>query len=203
MDLNEDVTTCSSLKINLRFGGTYRLYLQGRRWRRYVPSKRRLTFNGRYIREDSALHNHLCENLKTCVDLHSPCFKKQLLVQTVYAVQLIVDTCEHGSIKCLEILQQLSACWLVKKDSAGWSQVGGIGRSPYTKLKASVLITCSDILPCMLMGLLWIFHSSSTAGSNLWISEGRDEKRLMTRGIVSFTRWSDDRGRFIAMTYNV
>jgi hypothetical protein len=60
-----DRTPCSPLKVNRRFGGTYRLYLQGRRvsrarnqceiswqaekfrrWRRYIPPKRRLTFNG-------------------------------------------------------------------------------------------------------------------------------------------------------------
>jgi hypothetical protein len=82
------LTPCSPLKDNRRFRGTYRLYLQGRsrtryqrqtdnstfhllsRWylsriirswkrRRYVPPKRRLTFNGlqeRYQRE-SRLHS--------------------------------------------------------------------------------------------------------------------------------------------------
>jgi hypothetical protein len=64
-----DITPCSPLRVDLRFGGTYRLDLQGRRisrararnqresrlqarlilrrwrWRRYVPPKRRLTFN--------------------------------------------------------------------------------------------------------------------------------------------------------------
>jgi hypothetical protein len=54
-----DVMPCSALSVNRRFGGTYRLHLQGRRnkfskipasnqvarWRRYVP-KRRLTVNG-------------------------------------------------------------------------------------------------------------------------------------------------------------
>jgi hypothetical protein len=63
-----DITACSPLKVNWHFGGNYRLHLQGRkigrtwhmlspcflarlilwfwRWRRYVPPKRRLTFNG-------------------------------------------------------------------------------------------------------------------------------------------------------------
>jgi hypothetical protein len=71
-----DITPCSSLKVNWRFRETYRLHLQGRRiirarnqherctcrlpsrwflarlilrpwrWRRYVPLKRQLTFNG-------------------------------------------------------------------------------------------------------------------------------------------------------------
>jgi hypothetical protein len=69
-----DITLCSPLNVNRRFGGTYRLHLQGRRiswarnqqssachllsywfltrlilrpwrWRRYIPPKRRLTFN--------------------------------------------------------------------------------------------------------------------------------------------------------------
>jgi hypothetical protein len=61
-------TLCSPLKVSRRFGGTYRLHLQVRkisrarnqresrwlvelilppwRWRRYVPLKRQLTFNG-------------------------------------------------------------------------------------------------------------------------------------------------------------
>jgi hypothetical protein len=50
-----DVAPCTS-RVNRRFGGTYRLYLQGRkireggtsvsRWlQRYVPSKRRFTQN--------------------------------------------------------------------------------------------------------------------------------------------------------------
>jgi hypothetical protein len=61
-----DRTPCSPLKVNRRFEGTYRLHCQGWgisraryqceskwqaglrpwRWRRYVPPKRRLTFNG-------------------------------------------------------------------------------------------------------------------------------------------------------------
>jgi hypothetical protein len=64
-----DITPCRTLSFNRRFGGTYRLHLQGRRnrfskpaskqvasllniflrpwrWRRYVPPKRRLKLNG-------------------------------------------------------------------------------------------------------------------------------------------------------------
>jgi hypothetical protein len=57
-----DITLCSPLKVNRRFGGTYYLHLQVEKWaeqdtrvkaggkkrikRRYVPRKRRLTFNG-------------------------------------------------------------------------------------------------------------------------------------------------------------
>jgi hypothetical protein len=72
-----DITPCSPLKVNRRFEGTYRLQLQGRkisrakhkletggriwRWKRYIPPKHRLTFNGttqRYSPEDRTLHNH-------------------------------------------------------------------------------------------------------------------------------------------------
>jgi hypothetical protein len=59
-----DITTCSLLNVNRRFGETYRLHLQGRwismllwwflarlirrpwRWRRYFSPKHRLRFNG-------------------------------------------------------------------------------------------------------------------------------------------------------------
>jgi hypothetical protein len=46
-----DITLCSLLSIYRRFGGTYRLHLQGRkislaRWRRHIPPKRRFTLNG-------------------------------------------------------------------------------------------------------------------------------------------------------------
>jgi hypothetical protein len=54
-----DITPCSPLKVNLRFGGIYSLHLQGRRiaaqetsvkaggkQSAYFPPKRRLTFNG-------------------------------------------------------------------------------------------------------------------------------------------------------------
>jgi hypothetical protein len=51
-----DITPCIPLSVNRRFGGTYRLHLQGRKnkfskkptaffWR-YVPLKRRLTLSG-------------------------------------------------------------------------------------------------------------------------------------------------------------
>jgi hypothetical protein len=63
-----DITPCSPLKIKRRFGGTYRLHLQGRkistdllviyflarpifrpwRWMRYVPPKRQLTLNRKH-----------------------------------------------------------------------------------------------------------------------------------------------------------
>jgi hypothetical protein len=65
---------CSPLKVNRRFGGTYRLYLQGRinraRYQREsrLQAERSVDFQRtirRYIPEDSSLHNHRCENLKS------------------------------------------------------------------------------------------------------------------------------------------
>jgi hypothetical protein len=56
-----DVTSCSPLNVNQRFGGIYRLHIQGRTITRernqresewqlwYVPPKRRLTFNGLHV----------------------------------------------------------------------------------------------------------------------------------------------------------
>jgi hypothetical protein len=51
-----DITPCGPLRVNRRFGGTYRhllshwflarLISRPWRWRRYVPKKRRLTLNG-------------------------------------------------------------------------------------------------------------------------------------------------------------
>jgi hypothetical protein len=70
-----DVTPCSPLSVNRRFGGTYRFHLQGRKnkfgkkpactqrqaeWS--IPPKRRLTFNGLYgviFPKDGSLHNAL------------------------------------------------------------------------------------------------------------------------------------------------
>jgi hypothetical protein len=65
------ITPCSKLKVNRRFGGKYRLHLQGRkiswarnqsesrwqawRWSRYVPPKRQQTFNG--------LHGVICQKI--------------------------------------------------------------------------------------------------------------------------------------------
>jgi hypothetical protein len=45
------ITPCSLLKVNRNFGGTSRLYLQGRRishtrWKRHIPLKRWLNFYG-------------------------------------------------------------------------------------------------------------------------------------------------------------
>jgi hypothetical protein len=77
------MTPCSPLCVSRRFGGTYRLHLQGRRNVQQrtskqaggkYPPKRRLTqrTTRRHIPEDDTLHNHRCENLKFCI-LHIDC----------------------------------------------------------------------------------------------------------------------------------
>jgi hypothetical protein len=67
-----DITPCSPLKVNRRFGGTYSLHLQGRRIRRArnqcesrwqadsseTPVDTQWTTR-RYIPEDGTFHNHL------------------------------------------------------------------------------------------------------------------------------------------------
>jgi hypothetical protein len=82
-----DITPCSPLNVNRRFGETYHLHLQGRRLLDtcfYAGSclvysstlKMEALFSSetsidierttrRYIPEDSTLHNHRCENLKS------------------------------------------------------------------------------------------------------------------------------------------
>jgi hypothetical protein len=56
------ITPCSQLKVDIYFGGTRRLHLQGRKWswrcRGHFPTQR-------YIPEDKTLHNHRCENFKS------------------------------------------------------------------------------------------------------------------------------------------
>jgi hypothetical protein len=46
-----DIMPCNPLKVDWRFGGTCGLHLHGRprRWRRHVPPKCRLTFDGLHI----------------------------------------------------------------------------------------------------------------------------------------------------------
>jgi hypothetical protein len=58
------ITSYRPMKVNWRFGGTYRLHFQGRRWGdmffRNVGWRR-------YIAEDRTLHKHRCENHKSYV----------------------------------------------------------------------------------------------------------------------------------------
>jgi hypothetical protein len=73
------------LKVNRRFGGTCLLHLQGRKISHTRNQNKAVTFSTRkmeatfppeslvpfqqitwrYIAQDSTLHNHLCENLKS------------------------------------------------------------------------------------------------------------------------------------------
>jgi hypothetical protein len=74
-----DMTPCSPLSITRRFGGSYRLHLQGRGLLNYssilkmeaiCSSKTSGTTQRttrRHIPEDDTLHNHRCENLKSYV----------------------------------------------------------------------------------------------------------------------------------------
>jgi hypothetical protein len=69
-----DMMPYSPLSVNRRFGGTYRLHLQGRKsklskkpaWRQVasLPVDTQRTIR-RCIPEDGTLHNHRCDNLKS------------------------------------------------------------------------------------------------------------------------------------------
>jgi hypothetical protein len=58
-----DVVPCRSCEMNRRFGGTYRLHLQGRSVH-FTGSRRH------HIPEDGILHSHRCENLKSYKLIH-------------------------------------------------------------------------------------------------------------------------------------
>jgi hypothetical protein len=75
-----DITPCSPLKVNGRFGGTggsachllsrwfpTRLILRTWRWRRHVPPKGRLTFNG--------LHGVIFQEIELCCQKHLPSYQ--------------------------------------------------------------------------------------------------------------------------------
>jgi hypothetical protein len=92
-----DITTCSPLWDNRRFGGTYRLYLQDRhllsrwflarlifrpwKWRRYISPKRRLTLSG--------LHGVISKKnvlfITTAVRTSNPTCRTQFYSNSVYA----------------------------------------------------------------------------------------------------------------------
>jgi hypothetical protein len=66
-----DVTQCSLLSYNRRFGGTYRLHLQGLR-NHFSKNQQASRWQGatqqttrRHVPEDDTLHNERCENLKS------------------------------------------------------------------------------------------------------------------------------------------
>jgi hypothetical protein len=93
-----DITQCSRLKVNRRFGGTCRLHLQGWRisrarnqresrweaelWRRFVPPKRRVIFNG--------LHGVISQKIElfiaTAVRTSNPTYAK--ITQVVFSFQI-------------------------------------------------------------------------------------------------------------------
>jgi hypothetical protein len=84
-----DITPCSPLKVNGRFGGTCRLLFQGERISR---ARNQCESRWQACPEDRNLHNHRCENLKTYTgsmrlpdgDLnpHSPEYVAQMLATT-------------------------------------------------------------------------------------------------------------------------
>jgi hypothetical protein len=74
------ITPCIPLRVNRRFGGTYRLHFQRRqisrarnqrenRWQADQSASRQRTIR-RYIPEDVTLHNHRCENFKSYKVFH-------------------------------------------------------------------------------------------------------------------------------------
>jgi hypothetical protein len=60
-----DITPCSPFKVNRLFGGTYRLHLQGREISRARNQRESRRQAERYIPEDSTLHNHRCDKLRS------------------------------------------------------------------------------------------------------------------------------------------
>jgi hypothetical protein len=64
-----DMTRCSALSGTGRFGGTYRLHLQGCRIVSEAASKQVATqrTTRRHIPEEDTLQNHRCENLKSYI----------------------------------------------------------------------------------------------------------------------------------------
>jgi hypothetical protein len=74
-----DITPCSPLSVNRRFGGTFRFHVQGRRNKfskkpasNQVKTQRTTRL---YIPEDSTLHNQRCENLKSYIFIKNFCCK--------------------------------------------------------------------------------------------------------------------------------
>jgi hypothetical protein len=77
-----DITPCRPLKVNRRFGGTCYLHPQDRRWAKQDTGMKQVAgmeetycietsvdfrrTTRRYKLQDRTLHNHRCENLKSC-----------------------------------------------------------------------------------------------------------------------------------------
>jgi hypothetical protein len=79
-----DMTPCSALSGTRRFGGTYRLHLQGCRTVSERASKR-------HIPEEDTLQNHRCENLKTYISLILCNFKQIILAWYLLGVSEVKD----------------------------------------------------------------------------------------------------------------
>jgi hypothetical protein len=94
-----DITPCSPFKVNRRFGGTYCFHLEvlscwhlvriirQLRWRRHIPPKRLLIFNGLH---GVISHKHRCDNLKS-YELAFVCYRVTepfLLVRVVLRVPM-------------------------------------------------------------------------------------------------------------------
>jgi hypothetical protein len=96
-----EVTPCSLLRCNRRFGGTYRLHLRGRRKFQQEPASEQVTVSRkmeaicssetsvasqqttrRHIPEDDTLHNHRCETLKSYIKTNLG-FKTESYTKTI------------------------------------------------------------------------------------------------------------------------
>jgi hypothetical protein len=111
-----NIKPCSPLIVNRRFGGTYRLHLQGRtmwwaryqlclqpaspwylarlilqtwRWKRYVPPKRRLTFNGLHGLSSRKTVLFFLKHLRRCIR-----------IKVICKVVLVIDFLEVGVKLC-------------------------------------------------------------------------------------------------------
>jgi hypothetical protein len=99
-----DVTPCSLLSCNRRFGGTYRLHLQGRRLlvlAEIISSTLKMEAicssetsvetqqtTRRHIPEDDTLPNHGCENLKSYTTFLDHTFPSVLLIQATIKLEV-------------------------------------------------------------------------------------------------------------------
>jgi hypothetical protein len=98
-----DITLCSPLKVNRRFGGTHRLHLQGRRIsraRNQHENRWQAEITRCHIPEDSNNRNHPSENLKSyiaCVQ-----FNADIMLFMKSAGE--VGTSGNASHSCSEVL---------------------------------------------------------------------------------------------------
>jgi hypothetical protein len=119
-----DITPCSPLKVNRRFGWTYRLNFQGRKISRLINQFERWWQAGLelmmealqrttrcYIPEDATLYNHRCENLKSYASLQM--FSSPLLMFVVCSfLGVSLHFARHFQSNCLYI-SNASPMWLL------------------------------------------------------------------------------------------